>query len=90
MRGVHGCDAKSMVAIGTAHSYHPSMLHTDLSETRTLTVVLPEAEWRALRDAEPDALGWLQRQIRNRLSSTEEPPKPATAAVREYSTEDEY
>jgi hypothetical protein len=63
------------------------MLHSDTQETRTLTVVLPEAEWRALRDAEPDALGWLQRQIRNRLSGVERAPAQATEA---YSTEDEY
>ena len=62
------------------------MLHSELQETRTLTVVLPEAEWRALRDAEPDALGWLQRQIRNRLSAAGAPPP----AARDYSTEDEY
>ena len=64
------------------------MLHPDPQETRTLTVVLPESEWRALRDAEPDALGWLQRQIRNRLSSSQsEKPETNTSA---YSTEDDY
>jgi hypothetical protein len=35
--------------------------------TRTLTIVLPESEWQALRTAEPDAIGWLQKQIRQRL-----------------------
>ncbi len=35
--------------------------------TRTLTIVLPEAEWQALRTAEPDAIGWLQAHIRQRL-----------------------
>ena len=35
--------------------------------TRTLTIVLPEADWQALRTAEPDAIGWLQAQIRRRL-----------------------
>ena len=45
------------------------MLHTDLPQTRSLTLVLPEEDWRALRDAEPDAVGWLQSQIRDRLSS---------------------
>ncbi len=39
------------------------------AETRTLTIVLPEAEWRALRTAEPDAIGWLQERIRERLGS---------------------
>ena len=66
------------------------MLQSVLQETRTLTLVLPEAEWRALRDAEPDALGWLQRQIRNRLSSVEPPQAESTSNVSAYSTEDDY
>ena len=40
--------------------------------TRTLTIVLPESDWQALRTAEPDAIGWLQAQIRRRLD--DEPP----------------
>ncbi len=76
-----------MVVRRAAAAYHRRMLHSDTQETRTLTVVLPEAEWRALRDAEPDALGWLQRQIRNRLSGVERTAAQATEA---YSTEDEY
>lgn len=63
------------------------MLHTDLPQTRSLTLVLPEEEWRALRDAEPDAVGWLQSQIRNRLSSVRQEPPSQPA---EYSTGDEY
>jgi hypothetical protein len=51
-------------------SYDPITM--DLTEagttaTRTLTIVLPESEWQALRTAEPDAIGWLQAQIRQRL-----------------------
>jgi len=38
--------------------------------TRTLTIVLPEAEWQALRTAEPDAIGWLQALIRQRLGES--------------------
>ena len=78
-----------MVVIAVARPYHRCMLHSEPQETRTLTVVLPEAEWRALRDAEPDALGWLQLQIRNRLSAAGVKPAAAPTA-REYSTEDEY
>jgi hypothetical protein len=37
--------------------------------TRTLTIVLPESEWQALRTAEPDAIAWLQAQIRRRLGT---------------------
>lgn len=40
------------------------------AESRTLTVVLSESEWRALREVEPDAVGWLQAQIRERLSAS--------------------
>lgn len=40
--------------------------------TRTLTIVLPESDWQALRTAEPDAIGWLQAQIRRRLG--DKPP----------------
>jgi hypothetical protein len=49
------------------------MLNTDLPHVRTLTLVLPESEWRALREAEPDAVGWLHGQIRNRLTPRDEP-----------------
>jgi hypothetical protein len=55
------------------------MMNTESSLTRTLTIVLPESEWRALRTAEPDALGWLRRQIRERLTS------PPTAVSSRYS-----
>ena len=44
--------------------------------TRTLTIVLPESEWQALRTAEPDAIGWLQAQIRNRLGPASNEPAP--------------
>ena len=52
--------------------------------TRTLTIVLPESDWKALRTAEPDAIGWLQAQIRRRLG--DEPPskRQDEAASDEY------
>ncbi len=43
--------------------------------TRTLTIVLPESEWQALRTAEPDAIGWLQAQIRRRLGDAPAPKR---------------
>ncbi len=46
------------------------MVNTDSTSTRTLTIVLPEADWHALRAAEPDAIGWLQDRIRERLASS--------------------
>jgi hypothetical protein len=41
--------------------------------TRTLTIVLPESDWQALRTAEPDAIGWLQKQIQQRLGVESKP-----------------
>ena len=64
------------------------MLQTDLAQTRTLTLVLPESEWRALRDIEPDAVAWLQSQIRRRLLPAEPAARPA--ATDEYDQYDEY
>ena len=40
--------------------------------TRTLTIELPESEWAALRSVEPDAIGWLQGRIRERLQASGE------------------
>jgi hypothetical protein len=45
------------------------MINGEGSPTRTLTIVLPESDWRALRAAEPDAVGWLQARIRERLGT---------------------
>jgi hypothetical protein len=49
--------------------YHSVMNLTEAGSTptRTLTIVLPESDWQALRTAEPDAIGWLQKQIQQRL-----------------------
>ena len=59
------------------------MINTEAPATRTLTIVLPESDLRALRTAEPDAIGWLQGQIRQRLASDGVPnqtsPAPAQA-----------
>lgn len=55
------------------------MLRTDLT-TRTVTLVLTESDWRALREVEPDSVGWLQSQIRLRLAGKPQPgvqPEPA-------------
>ena len=46
-----------------------AMTHLRTPSSRTLTVVLTETEWRALREVEPDAVGWLQQQIRDRLGA---------------------
>ena len=70
MRAAHGSDQISMVVSRCRRPYHrPMHSHIATEDTRTLTVVLPEADWRALRQAEPDAVGWIQQQIRTRLST---------------------
>jgi len=48
--------------------------------SRTLTVVLSESDWRALRAVEPDAVGWLHGQIRERIGLT--PPRHGDEAGR--------
>ena len=58
--------------------------------------MLTEAEWRALRDVEPDAVGWLQERIRERLgspSSGDAPqngPFPSAASAASAWDHDEY
>ena len=47
--------------------------------SRTLTVVLSENDWRALRAVEPDAVGWLQQRIRERIGTPGPDPKPAAS-----------
>ena len=62
------------------------------SATRTLTIVLPESQ--ALRTAEPDAIGWLQAQIRQRLGEPPAPPRrfspPSAATADSWWGDDEY
>ena len=58
--------------------------------TRTLTIVLPESDWRALRTVEPDAIGWLTERIRERLESSEVPRAGETGQSSESWGDDEY
>ena len=70
MRGTHCTHVKVMRDSRRRGSYDPitmNLTEAGTTATRTLTIVLPEAEWQALRTAEPDAIGWLQAQIRQRL-----------------------
>ena len=67
------------------------MIKAEGLPTRTLTIVLPESDWRALRAAEPDAVAWLQERIRERLASTESGSASYTAPVSSDNwAEDEY
>jgi hypothetical protein len=66
------------------------MMHTEAVETRTLTIVLPESEWRALRAQEPDAIGWLHAQIRTRLEAGATPPRPSNGSSSPADAWDDY
>lgn len=68
MRRAHSRYAKVMRDRNGDLSYHPRMMTRDIHDTRTLTLVLPESEWRALRAIEPDSVAWLQDRIRERLA----------------------
>ena len=69
------------------------MFNAEASPTRTLTIVLPESDWRALRAAEPDAVAWLQARIRERLASSGTPSgnyaSPSATSADSYA-DDEY
>ena len=70
MQPAHRCHVKVLRDAHDSGSYDPitmNLTEAGTSATRTLTIVLPESEWQALRTAEPDAIGWLQAQIRQRL-----------------------
>ena len=64
------------------------------ANSRTLTVVLPESDWQALRAVEPDAVGWLRERIRERLGTAAPDQKPATshppASIPDRWNDDEY
>ena len=83
MRAAHGSDQISMIVERSHPPYHRPM-HAQIAteDTRTLTVVLPEADWRALRQAEPDAVAWIQQQIRSRLATR--PSAPIELADEDY------
>lgn len=71
------------------------MTHLESTATRTLTIVLPEDDWRALRAAEPDAIAWLQARIRERLAATDSTAvggysPPTTPAADSWWGNDEY
>jgi hypothetical protein len=70
------------------------MVDADINPTRTLTLVLPEADWQALRAAEPDAIGWLRAQIQQRLSMPSTPwsarSNPESTTDTWWGNEDEY
>jgi hypothetical protein len=95
MRTAHGCNQKSMFASRVARSYHPDMettfaYPTAIADTRTVTLELSETQWLALRAVEPDAVGWLHAQVRNRLASSAERQGRQVAQPADTSQTDEY
>ena len=66
----HGTHAKLMHDTRRSAPYHAAMMTMDSRSTRTLTLVIQESDWHALRAAEPDAIGWLHSCIRERLASS--------------------
>jgi hypothetical protein len=89
MRAAHGNNAKVPNLVMADWTYDGSAMNDYKgSVTRTLTIVLPEPEWRALRQAEPDAIGWLHERIRERLSSPVPDRQASTPAG--WSGRDEY
>ena len=84
MRDAHRCHVKVLRTRMTTETYHSiswtSRRRAALT-TRTLTIVLPESEWQALRTAEPDAIGWLQAQIRRRLGDEQTPKRQQDDSV---------
>ncbi len=53
----------------------PRMTTPEATAMRTLALELPEADWRALRALEPDAVAWLRSVIQRRLGAAEDPPE---------------
>jgi hypothetical protein len=68
-----------MRSTGGCCAYHPRMLTPEHAATRTLTLVLPESDWHALRELEPDTVRWLQSQIRERLTTPPDEPDDVRA-----------
>jgi hypothetical protein len=67
------------------------MINAEGAPTRTLTIVLPESDWHALRAAEPDAVAWLQARIRERLATTGATPRAADGKASDsFWGDDEY
>jgi len=84
-----------MVASSTAGSYHPHMetifaYPSAIAETRTVTLELSETQWQALRAIEPDAVGWLHAQVRNRLASQGDRAGAAATQTADASQSDDY
>jgi hypothetical protein len=94
MRRRHGRHEQTMQDTPQPASYHQAMINAEGAPTRTLTIVLPESDWRALRAAEPDAVAWLQARIRERLASPGPQSRtytpPAAGATDTFWGDDEY
>jgi hypothetical protein len=47
------------------------------NETRVLSLALPETQWRALLEIEPEPIQWLRQQIVGRIDHPAAPQPPA-------------
>jgi hypothetical protein len=54
---------------------------TDFGLTRAITVVVSEAEWRALLAIEPHPVAWVRQLIRDRLERATRESDPAAELV---------
>ena len=95
MRAAHCRHEKTLRDAPGRPLYHAAMINGQPVSTRTLTLVLPEADWRALREAEPDAIAWLHARIRERLAAPEPPPLtgrhiPSAATADNWWGNDDY
>jgi hypothetical protein len=93
MHNVHGMNAKVRDDRMANSAYDLCAMNDQKGYvTRTLTIVLPEPEWQALRSAEPDAIGWLHDRIKERLSTSDVTGLEQMTAVAEerWSGRDEY
>ena len=76
-----------MRPVTTASPYDGFVMPIDVLETRSLTVVLSETEWLALRTVERDPIAYLKDQIKSRLKGEAKPDSSSQSA---FSETDDY
>ena len=74
MSVTHACHTQVVRRTQGEDPYHARMTTPEAIATRTLALELPEADWRALRALEPDAVAWLRTVIQLRIAAAEGRP----------------